>query len=75
MLNFYCTGLKTQSNAELTGLDVDSSVVEHSQESKASRRQRRKYRAHGRMKPPPLKMSRLLPNQQKLKKQNLMPRE
>lgn len=64
-----------ESSAELKGLDVDSLLVEHIQESKASRRQRRMYRAHGRMKTLPLKMSRLLPNPKKLKKQKLIPRE
>ena len=34
VLNFYCTCSKMQSNAELTGLDVDSLVIEHIQVNK-----------------------------------------
>lgn len=34
-LNFCCTCLKTQSNAELKGLDVESLATEHIQVSKA----------------------------------------
>ena len=36
-----------QSNAELTGLDVDSLVIEHIQVNKAPKMQRGTYRAHG----------------------------
>ena len=40
-----------QSNAELTGLDVDSLVIEHIQVNKAPKMWRRTYRAHGRINP------------------------
>ena len=40
-----------QSNAELTGLDVDSLVIEHIQVNKAPKMWLRTYRAHGRINP------------------------
>ena len=51
VLNFYCTCSKMQSNAELTGLDVDSLVIEHIQVNKAPKMWLRTYRAHGRINP------------------------
>jgi large subunit ribosomal protein L17e len=51
VLNFCCTCLKMQKNAELKGLDVDSLVIEHIQVNKAAKMRRRTYRAHGRINP------------------------
>ena len=51
MLNFCCTCLKTQSNTELKGLEVDSLIIEHIQVNKAPKMQHRTYRAHGRINP------------------------
>nr|XP_054395479.1 LOW QUALITY PROTEIN: putative uncharacterized protein encoded by LINC00596 [Pongo abelii] len=47
VLNFCCTCLKMQSNAELKGLNVDSLVIEHIQVNKAPKMRRWTYRAHG----------------------------
>ena len=51
VLNFCCTCLKMQSNAELKGLGVDSLVIEHIQVNETPKIQHRTYKAHGQIKP------------------------